>query len=27
MVKIFLHVSKEEQKKRFLDRIAEQEKN
>jgi polyphosphate kinase 2 (PPK2 family) len=27
IVKIFLHVSKEEQKKRFLDRIAEQEKN
>ena len=26
-MKIFLHVSKEEQKKRFLDRIAEQEKN
>ncbi len=26
IVKIFLHVSKEEQKKRFLDRIAEQEK-
>mgnify|MGYP002132394236 FL=1 len=27
IVKIFLYVSKEEQKKRFLDRIAEQEKN
>ena len=27
IVKIFLHVSKKEQKKRFLDRIAEQEKN
>ena len=27
IVKIFLHVSKEEQKKRFLDRIAEEEKN
>lgn len=27
IVKIFLHVSKEEQKKRILDRIAEQEKN
>ena len=27
IVKIFLHVSKEEQKKRFLDRIVEQEKN
>ena len=27
IVKIFLHVSKDEQKKRFLDRIAEEEKN
>ncbi|WP_370895364.1 polyphosphate kinase 2 family protein [Chryseobacterium gossypii] len=27
IVKIFLHVSKDEQKKRFLDRINEQEKN
>lgn len=27
IVKIFLHVSKDEQKKRFLDRIDEQEKN
>jgi PPK2 family polyphosphate:nucleotide phosphotransferase len=27
VIKIFLHVSKEEQKKRFLDRINEQEKN
>jgi polyphosphate kinase 2 (PPK2 family) len=26
-VKIFLHVSKEEQKKRFLDRINEENKN
>ncbi|MBH1958482.1 MAG: polyphosphate kinase 2 family protein [Flavobacteriia bacterium] len=27
VIKIFLHISKEEQKKRFLDRIDEQEKN
>jgi len=27
VIKIFLHISKEEQKKRFLDRIAEQDKN